>query len=616
MRYEKAFTEYIDDYKIRRNELICLCPFHEEDTPSFNANLETGIYHCFGCGAKGNVRTFISKMEDIDADEAWKKLQDLVDTTYTLEDYASEKNFSMDYLEELDLKNTKYNNIAIPYRNIDGSINSIRYRNHPFNPIRFTWAKGSKAIPYGLDKISTYTKDYIILVEGESDAQTLWLYGIQAIGIPGATTIKKEYQRLLNRFKKIYIHSEEDDGAKKFVKDIVSILPIEKCFKINSKTLGAKDLSELHIKGIFDFEKLLTTAEPIEITELEEKTKITSIDKTPKSISAYDLLDMELEKPYTVVENMICQGLTILAGAPKIGKSWLCLDLCDSICNEEQFLGFNTNKCDCSYFPLEDGWYRLQDRLKKVTSLKDTLKNFHIQLYCSPLNEGLLEELENHLKEFPKTKLIILDTLQKVRDTTNNGNNAYSKDYSEMTKIKSFADEHKICIVVIHHLKKGNEDDTFDKINGSTGLRGAADTTIILSKIKNKKEVLFSIEGRDVENTEKLVILNKKTCKWEVICSDLEAKEAKKDIDIYNSNPTVIAIKKLLEENPTGVKILSSDLLAKIFEITGTYPKEDKPNTLSREITGHLQFDLLKYDGIHYEHKGRTLFFSKPKIEE
>ena len=380
---------------------------------------------------------------------------------------------------------------------------------------------------------------------------------------------------------------------------------------------GGKDPSELHIKGVFNFEKLLATAEAIDSTKLKDKSKILDIKKIPETISAYDLLNMELEAPHTVVEDMICQGLTILAGDPKVGKSWLCLDLCISICNEEQFLGFNTKKCDCSYFALEDSWYRLQDRINKVTDIKATLKNFHIKLYCNPLNEGLLEELENHLKEFPNTKLIIIDTLQKVRDTRSNGNNAYSQDYSEMSKIKSFADEHKICIVLIHHLKKGKEDNVFDKVNGSIGIIGVADTTIVLSKIKDKKEVLFSIQGRDVESNEKLLSFNKATLKWEVVCSDLEAK---KDTDIYNGNPIVKTIKKLLEEKPEGLKIKSAELLKKIIETTGTKPKQETPNALTRYISEKLQYDLLAFDEIHYEppskdggSSGRFMFFQNLK---
>ncbi len=368
---------------------------------------------------------------------------------------------------------------------------------------------------------------------------------------------------------------------------------------------------------------MLETAEAMDGKGLEEKTKISSADKMRETISAYDLLNMDLEAPHTVVENMLCQGLTILAGAPKVGKSWLCLDLCISICNGEQFLGLKTNKCDCSYFALEDGWFRLQDRINKVTDIKETLKNFHIKLYCNPLDEGLLEELENHLKEFPNTKLIIIDTLQKIRETKSNGNNAYKQDYSEMSKIKSFADEHKICIVLIHHLKKGKEEDVFQQLNGSMGLTGAADTTIVLSKIKDKKEVLFSIQGRDVENNEKLLTFNKKNLKWEVVCSDLEARKDMTDIEIYNSDPVVITIKKLLEEKPEGFEITSKDLRKKIFEITETIPEQSNSQALTMYVNKHLQTKLSKYDGIYYKkpstnggNKGRKMFFSKPKLEE
>jgi len=75
--YGRIYSYYIEDYKIRGNEFICLCPFHDEGTSSFNANLETGVYHCFGCGAKGNVVTFVAEMENINNKEAWKKIERL-----------------------------------------------------------------------------------------------------------------------------------------------------------------------------------------------------------------------------------------------------------------------------------------------------------------------------------------------------------------------------------------------------------------------------------------------------------------------------------------------------------------------------------------------------------
>lgn len=376
----------------------------------------------------------------------------------------------------------------------------------------------------------------------------------------------------------------------------------------------------MHIKDpTFDFDKLLSTAEPIEISEVEKETETSSVDKTIKSINAKELMSMDLEAPYTVVENMICQGVTIFAGAPKIGKSWKCLDICISVCNGKTVLGFKTNKCDCSYFALEDSWYRLQNRLKKILGDENVPENFHLQINCSTLDNGLIEELENHLKKFPNVKLIIIDTFQKIRGSQSGKSDMYSNDYKEVSKIKSFADKHKICIVLVHHLKKGKEDDVFEKINGSNGIAGAADTSIVLSKIKDKKEVLFSIQGRDVESNEKILLFNQETFKWEVVCSDLETK---KDVDIYNANPIVITIKKLLEENPGGLKIKSAELLKKIIETTGTKPKQTTPNALTRYISEKLQYDLLTFDKIHYEppskdggNSGRFMFFSKSKIE-
>ena len=96
----------------------------------------------------------------------------------------TDKKYTLDFLKGLGVTDTKYNNVSIPYYNIDGSIKCTRFRNNPLSKNRFYCKKGTTTVPYGLDKLKDYTKDYIVLVEGESDAQTLWYYNIQAIGIP------------------------------------------------------------------------------------------------------------------------------------------------------------------------------------------------------------------------------------------------------------------------------------------------------------------------------------------------------------------------------------------------------------------------------------------------
>lgn len=347
---------------------------------------------------------------------------------------------------------------------------------------------------------------------------------------------------------------------------------------------------------------------------------IKATKRETKLISAKELLAMDLEKPYIVVKNMLYQGLTILAGPPKIGKSWLCLNLCISVASGQPFLGFETNKNDCAYFALEDSNNRLQDRISKVLGNKEVPEGFYTCIYIEPLNEGLLEELEEQLKQHPSIKLIILDTFQKIRGNQGKTESAYSYDYKEVGKLKAFADSHKICILVIHHLKKGKDKtDVFNQISGSTGLTGAADTSIVLEKTdRTETQALLSITGRDVESTETLLIFDPLSFKWEVIGSGIDLdKQVNKAI--YETNPIIITIKKLLEEHNEGLKIKASDLLKKIFEITGNYPKQDKPQTLSREINNNLQFQLLEFDGIHYEKPnenggsaGRIMYFSKP----
>lgn len=430
----------------------------------------------------------------------------------------------------------------------------------------------------------------------------------------GATNFKKEYKNVLSRFKKIYIHSEEDEAAKTFVEIVCNVMSTQKCYIVNSKKIGGKDPSELHIKGIFDFEKLIATA--ISATEVVTIPKI-------KSMTAKELMSIELEPLNVIVENMLCQGFTILAGAPKVGKSWLCLDLGLSIANNNEFLGYKTKQCECLYLALEDSNNRLKSRLDKMLKGNLPPEGFHLSVQCNTMDNGLIDELEDYLEHNPKIQLIIIDTLQKVRGNPNRADTLYSNDYKEVGMLKKLADEHKICILAIHHLRKMNDSDVFNKISGSTGITGAADTMIVLDKTdETKSSVIFSITGRDVESDEKLLSFNTDTYKWEILDNNVSMDNLVKEM-AYANNPIVITIKRLLEENPEGIKIKATELLKKVYEITGSYPKQEKANSLSREINDNLQFQLLQYDGIHYEKPnenggkaGRIMYFSKPKNKQ
>ena len=146
---------------------------------------------------------------------------------------------------------------------------ATRYRNHPNNPQRFSWKKGSKTILYGLWKLKQYTDDYVILVEGESDAQTLWYYGVQAIGVPGASNFKEEYKFLFDKFKTVYIQDEEDQGGETFVGTILRYIDNNKCKLISCKKFGCKDVSQLHIQGKFNKDEYLNAEKEIQFNKMQ-----------------------------------------------------------------------------------------------------------------------------------------------------------------------------------------------------------------------------------------------------------------------------------------------------------------------------------------------------------
>lgn len=337
---------------------------------------------------------------------------------------------------------------------------------------------------------------------------------------------------------------------------------------------------------------------------------------TIESITAKELSMKILPELYVVVKGLLGQGLSILAGQRKLGKSWMILDLCYCVCTGKPFLGFETTKSACWYLALEDSDRRLQDRMKKLFGDKDIPENLHYSFKCEPIDEGLIEELEQKLKEFPDIKLIVIDTLQKVRGVQGRNQNSYDYDYKEIGKLKEFADKHNICILVVHHLRKMKDySDPFNNISGTTGITGAADTSIVLYKddFKDVNAHLVT-QSRDFESIEKTLTFDK--FKWKIIGDSIDFEKEIEKLS-YETDPIVITINKLLEENPKGVKITSADLLKKIIETTGIKPKNN-PIALSKHIKGKLQFDLLAYGGIHYEPppenggaSGRKMFFCK-----
>lgn len=270
---------------------------------------------------------------------------------------------------------------------------------------------------------------------------------------------------------------------------------------------------------------------------------------------------------------------------------------------------------------LEDSDFRLQKRLNCVLNYEKAPNNFYMTTFSNGLSDGLLEQLENHLIDYPSVKLIVIDTLQKVRGNMKLTESAYSYDYKEVGALKRFADEHGICILLIHHLRKMKDNDVFNQISGTNGIAGAADTMMVLSKKnRNSTETTLSITGRDIDSSDSIIIFDKNTFRWKMLHTQEELKHLE-ELNAYNNDPVVITIKALLNENPKGIQLTASDLLIQIQKVTGVIPKQATPAALSRYIKS-LKFQLQKNDNIFFSPAnsnggagGRKLYFSMPSRE-
>ena len=231
-----------------------------------------------------------------------------------------------------------------------------------------------------------------------------------------------------------------------------------------------------------------------------------------QTVNADTLLYEPLEKPSFVVDGLIPTGLTLFCGSQKIGKSWLMLKLCLCVSQGIPLWDRPTQEGDVLYLCLEDTFCRIQDRLFRLTD--EASGRLHFAVASDKLSDGFIVQLEDYLKEYPDSRLIVIDTLQKVR--TASKDNAYASDYGDISLITDFADRHSLAVIVVHHIRKQNDSDVFNKVSGTTGLTGSADATFVLQQESRASNVAkLYVTGRDTPYQE--FTLRFRDCSWELV---------------------------------------------------------------------------------------------------
>lgn len=217
-----------------------------------------------------------------------------------------------------------------------------------------------------------------------------------------------------------------------------------------------------------------------------------------KTVNCEQLMTTPLKPIEFCIDGMISTGLFILAGAPKVGKSWLALDMALSIAKGEKVLGRETTCGTALYLCLEDSYTRIQNRLFELTS--EPSENLHFAIMAGMLSGVLEKQIESFKSQHTDLKIIIIDTLQKIRS----GDDAsYASDYKELSVLKNLADILRIAILLVHHTRKCRDNDPFNMISGTTGISGCVDgSMVMIEKQRGSGDAVLYCVGRDIENLE------------------------------------------------------------------------------------------------------------------
>lgn len=310
------------------------------------------------------------------------------------------------------------------------------------------------------------------------------------------------------------------------------------------------------------------------------------------TVSMTELFQTPYKSRPPIIEGLLYAGVYILAGAPKIGKSFLVAQIAYHVSTGKKLWEYEAHQGTVLYLALEDDFQRIQRRMFKMYGVEDT-PNLHFAVAAGKIGNGLDEQLANFVQEHPDTKLIVIDTMQKIREL---GGEAYSyaSDYEIIGKLKEFADRCGICVLTVHHTRKQPSGDAFEMISGTTGLLGCADGALLMRKEKRTAlEATVDVVGRDQQDQILYLKKDPETQIW-----DLERMENEPHREL--PDPVLEAVAKQVTEPWCGSPT----------ELAALLQADMQPNTLTKHLNVNAGRLAEEY-GIKYEtgrnHSGRKI---------
>ena len=352
--------------------------------------------------------------------------------------------------------------------------------------------------------------------------------------------------------------------------------------------------------------------------ELQREMQLQSDPSYLQTISMNELFDTQYPSKQPLIDGLLYPGTYIFAGSPKLGKSFLMAQLAYHVSTGTPLWNYTTRKGTVLYLALEDDYRRLQERLYRMFGTEST-DNLYFSVSASQLGNGLDEQLARFVAEHKDTKLIIIDTLQKVREVGGD-NYSYANDYQIMARLKSFADAHSLCLLLVHHTRKQNADDKFDMISGTSGLLGAADGAFLLQKEKRTgNTATLEVSGRDQQDQKLYLIRNTENLLWDLQKAETElwkeppeplldeiAELVRKDNPYWEGSPTALVTLINVDIQPHVITRKLNVLAGRLYAEHGILFRSErvhegrklrlwKDNTENVQISQELFMQLLRF---------------------
>lgn len=307
------------------------------------------------------------------------------------------------------------------------------------------------------------------------------------------------------------------------------------------------------------------------------------------------LYDIVYESRLPVIDGLLYPGTYLFVGAPKVGKSSLMAQIAYHVSTGIPLWNYSVHGGTVLYLALEDDYRRLQERLYRMFGVDGT-DTLHFATCAKQLGAGLYEQLARFVSEHRDTRLIIIDTLQKIREASGD-RYSYASDYEMIGQLKHFADQTGIALLLVHHTRKQQADDKFDMISGTNGLLGAADGAFLLQKERRTDNAAtLDISGRDQQDQRLYLKRDEERLVWELERRETELRQEPPD-------PVLEAVAALVTAERPEWRGTATELVAALG-------LDMKPNALAMRL--NVRAWRLSYEyHIHYEsartHAGRSI---------